>query len=92
MLDISPSQKIGLNMNTATKKPGLQALAFSTAIRRILHFFTFSHAQFISFKDARRAILPYEILGTPVTKYSLTYGANWISQCAREARILSRQP
>ncbi|SCN47779.1 Serine/threonine protein kinase [methanotrophic endosymbiont of Bathymodiolus azoricus (Menez Gwen)] len=27
----------------------------------------------------RRAILPYEILGTPVTKYSLTYGANWIS-------------
>jgi len=33
----------------------------------------------ISFKDARRAILPYEILGTPVTKYSLTYGANWIS-------------
>ena len=33
-------------MNTATKKPGLQALAFSTAIQRILHFFTFSHAQF----------------------------------------------
>ena len=27
----------------------------------------------------RRAILPHEILGTPVTKYSLTYGANWIS-------------
>ena len=40
------TQKIGLNMNTATKKPGLQALAFSTAIQRILHFFTFSHAQF----------------------------------------------
>ena len=33
-------------MNNATKKPGLQALAFSTAIQRILHFFTFSHAQF----------------------------------------------
>ena len=29
--------------------------------------------------DDRRAILPHEILGTPVTKYSLTYGANWIS-------------
>ncbi|SCN46587.1 Serine/threonine protein kinase [methanotrophic endosymbiont of Bathymodiolus azoricus (Menez Gwen)] len=30
-------------------------------------------------KIIRRAILPHEILGTPVTKYSLTYGANWIS-------------
>jgi 2,3-bisphosphoglycerate-dependent phosphoglycerate mutase len=29
-------------------------------------------------KVNRRAILPHEILGTPVTKYSLTYGANWI--------------
>ena len=29
--------------------------------------------------NTRRAILPHEILGTPVTKYSLTYGANWIS-------------
>ena len=27
----------------------------------------------------RRAILPHEILGTPVAKYSFTYGANWIS-------------
>ena len=30
-------------------------------------------------EEFRRAILPHEILGTPVTKYSLTYGANWIS-------------
>jgi hypothetical protein len=27
----------------------------------------------------RRAILPHETLGTPVAKYSFTYGANWIS-------------
>ena len=27
----------------------------------------------------RRAILPHEILGTPVAKYSFTYGADWIS-------------
>ena len=27
----------------------------------------------------RRAILPHEILGTPVAKYSFTYGANWIT-------------
>jgi hypothetical protein len=30
-------------------------------------------------KGARRAILPHETLGTPVAKYSFTYGANWIS-------------
>jgi hypothetical protein len=30
-------------------------------------------------KKDRRAILPHEILGTPVAKYSFTYGANWIS-------------
>jgi len=29
--------------------------------------------------ELRRAILPHEILGTPVAKYSFTYGANWIS-------------
>jgi len=27
----------------------------------------------------KRAILPHEILGTPVAKYSFTCGANWIS-------------
>ena len=30
-------------------------------------------------KVNRRAILPHETLGTPVAKYSFTYGANWIS-------------
>ena len=29
--------------------------------------------------EYRRAILPHETLGTPVAKYSFTYGANWIS-------------
>jgi hypothetical protein len=33
----------------------------------------------------RRAILPHEILGTPVTKYSLTYGANWQKQQQQQA-------
>ena len=30
-------------------------------------------------RSFRRAILPHETLGTPVAKYSFTYGANWIS-------------
>jgi hypothetical protein len=34
-----------------------------------------SHHWFGYFFDNRRAILPHEILGTPVAKYSFTYGA-----------------
>jgi transposase-like protein len=39
----------------------------------------FKQAYFMHIGKYRRAILPHEILGTPVTKYSLTYGANWIA-------------
>ena len=62
-------KKIVLNLDERTFQY-LEVLAFGLNLER--------HDGNQDNKD-RRAILPHEILGTSVTKYSLTYGANWIS-------------